>query len=160
MPASLTTVPDVLLALVELGQVSLGATFAVIDGPPDIDNLPDEFLCIGFSRDEDESSVDGDQSDEGNYSSSEMYAVHCLMSVATGDVDASAVAARRARVAQLFTLFGTALRSDPSLGGTLTAGGRAEIGSISWIYGPSLQGGTYAEVEFDVNVQAGYLGMP
>lgn len=159
MPAALTTVPAVLLALVSLGTTTLPGV-QVDDGAPDTDNLIGEFLSIGWSRDEDEASVDGITSDEGNHSSSETYAVHCILSVATGDTGPGAVAARRARCAELFTAFGTALRADPQLGGTLVAGAAATLGSWSWIYGPSTDAGTYAEVEFDVNVTAGYLGMP
>ncbi|GLW32272.1 hypothetical protein [Actinoplanes regularis] len=159
MPAAVTTVPAVLLALVQLGQTALtGVT--VFDGAPDTDNEPAEFLSIGFSRDEDDASVDGDTTDEGNHMSSETYAVHCILSVATGDSATGAVAERRARCAELFGALAAALRADPSLGGALTAGGRATLGPWSWVYGPSSQGGTYAEVEFDVNVSAGYLGMP
>jgi hypothetical protein len=157
MPTALTTVPAVLLALVQLGEATL-PDVRVYDGAPDVDNLPDEFLCIGWTRDEDESAVDGDTTDEGNYSSSETYTVHCILSVATGDVETGAVAARRARVAELFSTFTAALRADPQLAGTLVAGASATLGSWSWIYGPSTDG-TYAEVEFDINVTAGYLGM-
>jgi len=156
MPAALTTVPDVLLALVALGQATLPG-ITVYDGPPDVDNLPGEFLCIGFSRDEDEAGVDGGTSDEGNSTASETYAVHCILSVATGDVEVGAVSRRRARAAELFGLFATALRADPHLGGILSGGATATLGSWSWIYGPSTDG-TYAEVEFDVNVAAYYLG--
>jgi hypothetical protein len=160
MPTSLTTVPDVLLALIALGNTVLGSSgVTVLDGGPDEDNLPNEFLSIGWSRDEDESSVDGGLSDEGNYTSSESYAVHCILSVATGDQDSAAVVTRRARLASLFSVFGIALRADPMLSGTLTAGARAFLGNVSWIYGPALDG-TYAEIEFDVNVTAYYLGMP
>lgn len=157
MPAIVTTVPAVLLALVQLGKTAL-PDVTVYDGAPDVDNLPDEFLCIGWSRDEDESSVDGDTTDEGNHTSSETYAVRCLISTATGDVETGAVAARRARVAELFGTFAAALRADPQLAGTLAAGASATLGTWSWIYGPGTEG-TYAEVEFDVNVTAGYLGM-
>lgn len=156
MPAALTTVPEVLLALVQLGQAVLPDVH-VYDGAPDVDNLPGEFLCIGWSRDVEEASVDGDTTDEGNRISSETYAVHCMLSVATGDTDTGAVVARRTRCAALFTVFGTALRANPYLGGVLTAGASATLGPFSWIYGPS-EDGTYAEVEFDVNVSAGYLG--
>jgi hypothetical protein len=156
MPAALTTVPQVLLGLVTLGQSTL-PMITVYDGPPDADNLPGEFLCIGFSRDEDEASVDGVTADEGNTTSSETYAVHCILSVATGDVEAGAVARRRARTAELFGLFAAALRADPRLGDTLSAGATATLGTWSWIYGPSTDG-TYAEVEFDVSVAADYLG--
>lgn len=158
MPAALTTVPQVLLALTQLGQAVL-PDITVFDGPPDVDNLPGEFLCIGWSRDEDEASVDGDTSDDGNRTSSEAYAVHCMLSVATGDTETGAIAARRARAAELFGLFATALRVDPQLAGVLVAGAAATLGSWSWIYGTSADG-TYAEVEFDVTVTAGYLGMP
>ncbi len=157
MPAIATTVPAVLLALVQLGETTL-PDVTVYDGAPDVDNLPDEFLCIGWSRDEDEASVDGDTTDEGNRTSAETYTVHCLISTATGDVETGAVAARRARIAELFGTYAAALRTDPQLGGTLTAGASATLGVWSWVYGPSTDG-TYAEVEFDVNVTAGYLGM-
>ena len=157
MPAILTTVPAVLLALIQLGETTL-PDVTVYDGAPDVDNLPDEFLCIGWTRDEDESSVDGDTTDEGNHTSSETYSVHCILSVATGDTERAAIAARRTRVATLFGTFAAALRADPQLSGTLTAGASATLGSWSWIYGPGTEG-TYAEVEFDVNVTAGHLGM-
>lgn len=159
MPAILTTVPAVLAALVQLGQATLGAVgVTVYDGPPDVDNLPEEFLSIGFSRDEDDAAVDGTSSDDGNYISSEAYAVHCVLTVATGDVDVAAVTTRRARCAELFGLFATALRADPKLGGVLTAsGGTATLTSFSWIYGPSSDG-SYAEVDFDVQVAANFLG--
>lgn len=157
MPAILTTVPQVLLALIQLGKTVL-PDISVLDGPPDSDSPPPEFLSIGFSRDEDEAGVDGDTADEGNHVYSETYTVRCLISVATGDVDDGAVAARRARVAALFGTYATALRADPQLAGTLTAGGAAKLGRWSWIYGPASDG-SYAEVDFDVNVAAGYLGM-
>lgn len=159
MPAAVTTVPAVLSALYQLGTATLPGV-EVYDGAPDIDNLPDEFLCIGWSRDEDDAAVDGDQSDEGNRTASESYQVHCILSVATGDTGTGSVAARRTRCADLLGLFAAALRADPSLGGVLVAGAAATLGSFSWIYGPSSQGGTYSEVEFDVGVQASYLGMP
>lgn len=157
MPVIATTVPAVLLALIELGQAVLPEV-PVFDGAPDTDNEPPEFLSIGWSRDEEDASLDGESTDQGNYLSSEAYAVHCILSVATGDVDPGAVAARRARAAHLFGIFASALRSAPTLGDVLTAGGRAVLGPWSWIYGPSSQGGTYAEVEFDVVVSADYLG--
>lgn len=157
MPTEVTTVPAVLTALVQLGQTVLSEV-KVYDGAPDVDNEPDEFLCIGFSRDEDDASVDGVSSDEGNHTSSEAYAVHCILSVATGDVEDGAVAARRARCATLLGQFAAALRADPTLGQVLVAGARATLGAFSWIYGPTAAGGTYAEVEFDVGVQASYLG--
>jgi hypothetical protein len=165
MPNVVTTVPAVLLALVQLGQTTLagqtgpgGDPVVVLDGPPDTDQPPPEFLSIGFSRDEEEGAVDGDTVDEGNYTSSESYSVHCIVSCATGDTHATAVAERRARCNTLWGLFTTGLRADPTLGGTLTGGGRAALGRWSWIYGPTTDG-TVAEVEFDVAVTAGYLGM-
>lgn len=156
MPIALTTVPDVLTALVTLGRSTL-TDLAIYDGPPDVDNLPGEFLSIGWSRDEDEAAVDGESSDDGNHTSSETYQVHCIISVATGDTDTGAIAARRARCATLFSQYATALRTDPQLGGVLVAGASATLGAFSWIYGPS-EDGTYAEVEFDIAVTAGYLG--
>ena len=156
MPALLTTVPDVLTALTRLGQATVPGV-AVYDGPPG-DELPDEFLAVGFSRDEDEAAVDGSTADEGNGLSSESYDVHCILSCASGDAGPSAVADRRARAAQLWSAYASALRADPTLGGVLVAGARATVGAFSWIYGPSSQGGVYAEVEFDVTVSAGYLG--
>jgi hypothetical protein len=158
MPAVVTTVPLVLTALVQLGGAALPGV-QVYDGPFDEDNLAGEFLCVGFSRDEDEASVDGDSSDEGNHTSSETYAVHCILSVATGDTETGAVADRRTRCATLLGQFAAALRADPSLGSALTAGATAMLGSFSWVYGQTATGGSYAEVEFDVNVQASYLGM-
>jgi hypothetical protein len=159
MPAALTTVPAVLSALVALGNATLAAeSVTVYDGAPDVDNLPDEFLSIGFSRDEEDASVEGASTDDGNYTSSESFAVHCTLSVATGDVDSGGVAARRTRCAALFALFATALRADPTLGGALTAAqGKATLGAFSWAYGPATTG-TFAEVEFDVTVSAYYLG--
>lgn len=158
MPTLMTTVPVVLSALVTLGATALPGV-QIYDGPNNEDNLPDEFLAVGYSRDEDESSVDGSLSDDGNYTASESYAVHCIISVATGDAHSSAVAERRTRCSALFGQFAMALRADPSLGGVLVAGAKATLGSFSWIYGPAAQGGTYAEVEFDVDVTASYLGM-
>jgi hypothetical protein len=157
MPALVTTVPAVLSALYALGVTALPGVH-VYDGPNNEENLPDEFLAVGYSRDEDESSVDGSLVDEGNNTSGESYSVHCILSVATGDADDSAVANRRTRCSALFSQFATALRADPSLGGTLVAGAKATLGSFAWIYGPSSQGGSYAEVEFDVDVTASYLG--
>lgn len=157
MPAVLTTVPQVLTALVALGGSTLTGV-KVYDGAPDDGDLPDEFLCVGFSRDEDDASVDGTTTDDGNRIGNETYAVHCILSVATGDTGAGQVAARRTRCAALFGAFATALRADPTLGGVLVAGAAATLGTFSWIYGPAAQGGTYAEVEFDVNVAAYYLG--
>jgi hypothetical protein len=157
MPAVLTTVPLVLNALVSLAGTALPGVQAY-DGPNDEDNLPDEYIVIGYSRDEEDSSVDGGASDEGNGTASEGYSVHCIISTASGNTGNGAVAIQRARTAVLFGQFVTALRADPLLSGTLTAGARADIGDFSWIYGPSIAAGTYAEVEFDVNVAAYYLG--
>ena len=158
MPALITTVPLVLTALVQLAETALPGV-QVYDGPNDEDNLPDEYCAIGYSRDEEDSSVDGGASDDGNNSASESYSVHCIISVASGDTGPGSVAARRARCATLFGQLVTALRADPALAGTLTAGARADVGDFGWIYGPSAGGGTYAEVEFDINVSAYYLGM-
>lgn len=158
MPAIFTTVPGVLAALVQLGNTALAAQgVTVYDGAPDVDAVPDEFLCIGFSRNEEESSVDGSTTDDGNHISSESYSVHCTLSVATGDTGTGSVADRRTRCAELLALFGYALRNDPTLGQLLTAGARASLGGFSWNYGPA-QDGSYAEVEFDVQVSAYYLG--
>jgi hypothetical protein len=157
MPSVATTVPDVLVGLVNLAEMALpGVT--IYDGAPLENPAPPEFLSIGFSRDEEDSSVDGDTFDTGNYTSSESYTVRCTLSVTAGDVDINAVSARRARCAELFGLFISALRGNPSLG-VLTAGGTATLGSWSWIYGPAEQGTTFAEVEFSVQVNVGYLGM-
>lgn len=157
MPADVTTVPAVLTALVALGATALPGV-QVYDGPFDGDNLADEYLCVGFSRDEDESSVDGSAIDEGNLTNGETYSVHCILSVATGDMNDGAVAARRARCSALLSLFAGALRADPSLSGALVAGASATLGTFSWIYGQTVAGGSYAEVEFDVDVTASYLG--
>lgn len=159
MPADITTVPAVLSALVALGATTMPDPVKVFDGSPDTDQPPDEFLSIGFSRAEDEGSVDGDTTDQGNHTCAESYMVHCLLSVATGDTGPGTVAARRTRAAELWGMYAGAIRADPTLGGVLTAGGRASCTGFAWIYGPSLQGGTYAEVAFDVAVTAGYLGM-
>lgn len=160
MPAALTTVPAVLSALVALAETTLsGQQVIVFDGAPDVDNLPNEFLAVGFTRDEDEAAVDGSTDDIGNYASSESYSVHCILSCGSGNANTTAVADLRARCTALWTPFAGALRGDPTLGGVLTGGGRATLGPWSWIYGPSSLGGTYAEVEFDVNVTADYLGM-
>jgi hypothetical protein len=158
MPAVLTTVPLVLNALVSLAEAALPGV-QVYDGPNDEDNLPAEYIAIGYSRDEEDSSVDGGASDDGNRTASEGYSVHCIISTASGDTGGTAVRDRRARTAALFGQFVSAVRADPTLGGTLVAGARADIGDFAWIYGPSAAGGTYAEVEFDVNVVAYYLGM-
>jgi hypothetical protein len=157
MPALVTTVPSVLSALVSLaGTAAPGVQ--VYDGPNDTENPPDEYIAIGYSRDEDDASVDGVTSDDGNYTNSEQYSVHCIISVASGNTGGTAVADVRARVATLFGQFVLALRNDPDLSGVLVAGARADVADFSWIYGPALQAGVYAEVEFDVNVVAYYLG--
>jgi hypothetical protein len=157
MPPVLTTVPQVLSALVLLAETALPG-ITVYDGANDEDNLPSEYMAVGYSRDEEDASVDGGASDDGNNTASEGYSVHCIISVASGDTGPGTVAARRARAATLFGQFVSALRADPTLSSTLTAGARADIGDFAWIYGPSRDGGTYAEVEFDVNVVAYYLG--
>jgi hypothetical protein len=157
MPALLTTVPLVLNALVSLAESTLpGVT--VYDGPNDEDNLPAQYIAIGYSRDEDDAAVDGGASDDGNRTASEGYSVHCIISTASGDTGGTAVSDRRTATATLFSQFAAVVRADPQLAGTLTAGARADIGDFAWIYGPSRDGGTYAEVEFDVNVVAYYLG--
>jgi len=165
MPNVLTIVPTVLTALIQLAQTTMagqvgptGEAVVVLDGPPNTESPPMEFLSIGFSRDEDDGAVDGDTTDEGNRTSSESYAVHCILSCATGDTHTTAVAERRARCAALWALFAAGLRADPSLGGVLTGGGAAVLSSWSWIYGPTTAG-VVAEVEFDVSVSASYLGM-
>lgn len=159
MPTGATTVPAVLLALIALaGETFAGQDVTVYDGAPIDDPAPFDFLAIGFSRDEEDASVDGDSTDEGNHTSSETYAVHCILSCATGDTHTTAVAERRARCAELWALFAAALRADPTLDGALVGGGTAALSSFSWIYGPSVQGGVYAEVEFDIAVSAGWLG--
>lgn len=158
MPAALTTVPAVLTALVQLAQTVVPSMVDVYDGAPNTDAPADEYLAVGFSRDEDDASVDGDFTDQGNRTADETYLVRCLLSVATGDTEGTAVADRRARAAYLFGLFATAVRADPQLGGALTAGGTATVSAYSWIYGPAAQGGAYAEVEFDISVSAFYLG--
>jgi hypothetical protein len=165
VPNVLTTVPAVLTALVQLGQTTLagqtgpkGGLVTVFDGPPNTDSPPDEFLSIGFSRDEDDGAVDGDTTDEGNHTSSETYSVHCILSCATGDTHTGAVAERRARCNTLWALFAAGLRADPTLGGVLVGGAQATLSSWSWIYGPTT-GGVVSEVEFDVAVTAAWLGM-
>lgn len=158
MPLLATTVPAVVDALVQIGRTYL-TDVTTYDGPPDTDNLADEFFCVGFSRDEDEASVDGSAGRGENLMTSESYTVHCILSVATGDTDDAAVSARRARCAALFAVLAARIRDDPALGGALQADGTASIGDFSWIYGQTNQGGgSYAEVEFDVVVTAGYLG--
>src|ERR1051326_491190 len=127
MPLTLTTVPAVLAALIDLGASVLPAGVVTIDGTPDTDNLPTEFLAVGVSRDEDEPGVDGALSDEGNGTASETYTVRCVLSTATGDTGTQAVRDRRTRTAALFSTYAGAVRADPYLGGVLVAGGRADI---------------------------------
>jgi hypothetical protein len=156
MPLTVTTVPAVVDALVQLATTHLvGVT--VFDGPYNSDDIPDEFFCVGFSRDEEDASVDGVASRTENLMTAETYAVHCILSVATGDTDRAAIAERRTRCGTLFALFAVKLRSDPQLAGALQADGTATITDFSWIYGPA-ETGSYAEIEFDVSVTAGYLG--
>ena len=158
MPNVVTTVPAVLTKLVQLGTATLAAqNITAWLGPAPAGELGD-YLSIGFSRDEDEAGVDGTTTDDGNRISSESYTVHCLLSLATGDVDPAAVAALLARADTAWTAWAGALRGDPTLGGVLTAGGMAVAGSWSWVFGPSAEGGVYAEVDHDVEVSAGYLG--
>ncbi|AGL19502.1 hypothetical protein [Actinoplanes sp. N902-109] len=155
----LTTVPAVADALVLIGQtVFAGDDITVYDGAPDVDNLPDGFLAVGFTRDDDESGIDGSTTDDGNGLSSETYTVRCVLSVATGDTDRAAVAQRRARCAELYGRYAAAIRADPTLGGALQPGtAAATLGGWSWSYGPATKG-SYADIEFVVAVTAEYLG--
>ena len=159
MPAASTTVPDAVTALLAVCTAALAGTgVEVIDGAPNADTPPDEFLSVGFSRDDEDAPVEGTTTDEGNYSSSEQYRIRCLLSTARGDTAAGAVAQARARCAHLHGLVAAAIRINPTLGGALTNGGRADVGGWSWLYGPTVDG-VVAEVEFDVIVNAYYLGM-
>jgi hypothetical protein len=159
MPDIATTVPAVLDGLVALATATMPAGLVVRDGPAQEVDLDGDYLAIGHSQDEDEGSVDGLTTGQGNNLEEESYSVHCLLSVATGDVDEAAVRNRRVRAAELHALFARALRNDPTLGGVLpyAQGGEARMGRWSWIFGPSADG-TFAAVAFDVDVTVPYLG--
>lgn len=155
--AVMSTVPAVLLALVNLGRSSLPSDVVVFDGPPTAP-LPDRYLSVGYSPDEDAAAVDGriPVSDSGMGFYNESYVVRCQLSVGTGDMTADATAAVRVDVANLLAAFNAALAADPMLGGVLTGGSRAAMGRYLWVYGPVLDG-TAATVEFDVDVDVTFL---
>lgn len=160
MPDIATTVPAVLDGLVAMATAAMPAGVVVRDGPAQDTDLDGDYLAIGHSESEDEGGVDGVTTGMENYLEAESYSVHCLLSVATGDVDAAAVRNRRLRVAELYGLLARALRADPTLGGVLphAQGGEARMGRWSWIFGPSADGGTSASIAFDVDVSAPWLG--
>lgn len=150
MTAPVTLVPAVVDYLLTTFRANVPARVKVYDGPPTVDDVPADFVCVAYSEDEEASAVEGESvlSNFGNGVYAETFNVRCQISSFTGDAN---LKPRRDRVATLYATLVGLVRADPSLGGIVKRPGQAEVTGFAWRQDPN-EDGTDVTAVFDVQV--------
>jgi hypothetical protein len=145
-----TVVPQVVDYLYTTFVASVPDTVKVFDGPPTVDDVPSDFVCVAYADDEEASAVDGsrDVSPFGNGTYYETFTVRCQINSFTGDND---LKPRRDRVSQIYGGLVALVDADRSLGGVIVPPGYAEIGNFTWSQDP-YEDGSAVSCVFDISV--------
>ena len=160
--AAPTLVGPVIDYLVANLKTAMPKPVLVKDGPPTVDDLPEDYVAIAYAEDEDASAVEGTrvESDFGNGLMEETFAIRCQISSFTGDQDqprqAKIMKAKRDRVAQLYAILLGVVETDRTLGGLVVGYGRAYVTEYSWRQDP-YEDGTQVAAVFDVVVNRAVL---
>lgn len=124
----------------------------VTDGRPL--SLDGDYLCVGWTH-EDTPDIGGESKMEDNFNKSEEFDIRCEVSAFDGDAD---YATATARVGNMMSLCGEALREDEGLDGLLSNGGSALLtGAFLWHRETEEQGGAVVTCVFTVHIVVGWL---
>lgn len=151
-----TLVPGTVAALVTVFRAALlpygvpGS--AVSDGPFTGSDVPAEYCTVGWTT-SGPPDITGSTAGEGNDDRSELFDVHCELSVSTGDATLTALTAR---AGVLLSAIGDALRADHTLAYLTNQDSADRTGSFAWERDIGTTGATVA-VSFVVHVSVGWL---
>lgn len=145
-----TVVPAVVDYLVTLFTANVPDGVKVFDGPPVVDDVPPDFVCVAYADEEEASAVDGsrEESPFGNGSYYETFTVRCQINSFTGDAK---LKPRRDRVSLIYGGLVALIDADRTLGGVIVPPGYGEIGSFTWSQDP-YEDGTAVSAVFDISV--------
>ena len=158
MAAPVTLVGPVIDYVVAALKAAMPRGVKVKDGPPTRDDLPSDYVAIGYAEDEDASAVEGSRvdSDWGNGIKEETFNVRCQISSFTGDQMERTLKLRRDRVTTLYGVLLSVVEGDSSLGGLIVGYGRAYVTEFSWRQEP-YEDGTQVAAVFDIVVNRAVL---
>lgn len=156
--AGQTTIPAALGGAFDLVVAALAVPkpdVAVYFGPMPITDPPRTFVVVGYSEDEDQSSVQGQtQRYGGEGTPQEDYAISCYISTLDGDSDD--LRSKLAETAAVYDIVTGAVRADRTLKGAIQLPGLAELGAFSWSL-EQYEDGASAYVEFEIQITSAVL---
>jgi hypothetical protein len=138
-------VPQVLARMLTVARTALPDTDVFLGEPPGGD-IPHQYASVAYAGAE-RAGVSGARAVNPHSEHwAEQFTVWCCVSTATGDQDAAAAITD---TNALFLPWSEAIVADRTLGGLLTGGGYADLGSFEWFME---SGGEIATVFFEVFV--------
>lgn len=115
MDATTTRVPEVVDAFVARMTTALDGVAEVVDGPVAAENLPEVVLVVGWPGDDGDAVSNTVERAQGyGHRYVEVFEIHCVASVVSGDVDMKAT---RDRAKAIVDAVSVALKADRALGG-------------------------------------------
>jgi hypothetical protein len=156
--AGATSVPLALAGAYDLIVSALSGPkpdVAVYFGPTPVTDPPRTFVVVGYSEDEDQSSIEGNTDRFGGEGTPmEDYTIACFVS--TWDGDSDDLRQKLLDTAAVYDLVTAAVRADRTLGGSIKPPGLTEIGGFSWVL-DQLEDGAVCQVEFQIRVTSAVL---
>lgn len=151
-----TLVPGTLDALTTVIRTALVAqglpASAVFDGPPTGSDVPADYCTVGWTANG-PPDITGASLGEGNDDRSELFDIHCELSVSTGDATLTALTAR---AGLLLSAIGDAIRADHTLAYLTNQDSADRTGSFAWERDIGTTG-AIVTVSFVVHVSVGWL---
>ena len=124
-------------------------------GPMPVTDPPRTFVVVGYSEDEDQSSVSGNTERYGGEGTpAEEYTIACYVS--TWDGDSDDLRPKLTESAAVYNILTAAVRADRTLNGAIQSPGLAEIGRFSWVM-DQLEDGAVVQVAFEIRIVAAVL---
>lgn len=151
IPAALGGAFDLVAAALVVPKPDVTVYF----GPMPITDPPRTYVVVGYSEDEDQSSVQGQtQRFGGEGTPQEDYGIACYVS--TWDGDGDDMRSKLTETAAVYDIVTAAVRADRTLKGAIQPPGLAELGAFSWSL-EQYEDGASAYVEFEIRVTSAVL---
>lgn len=157
MPGA-TSVPAAITGAYDLCALALAVPkpdVTVYFGPEPVTDTPRTYVVVGYSEDENESSIQGNTERYGGEGTPmEEYTIACYVS--TWDGDSDDLRQKLTDTAAVYNILTAAIRADRSLAGAVQPPGLAELGGFAWVLDQS-EDGAICQVNFDIRVTSAVL---
>jgi hypothetical protein len=151
VPAAITGAYDLCVSALSGPKPDVTVYF----GPMPVTDPPRTYVVVGYSEDEEQSSIQGNTDRFGGEGTPmEEYTIACYVS--TWDGDSDDLRTKLTDTAAVYNLLTAAVRADRTLSGAIQPPGLAEIGGFSWVL-EQLEDGAVCQVDFEIRVTSAVL---